>query len=285
MAASPGRGGRIAVLELVRPLNGAIAGASALVGAAISGRPLAAWPAVGAAVASLAVASGANALNDFFDRGIDRTNRPGRPIPSGRVSPRVALGIAWGALGTGLAVAWAVGPWALGLAVSWVALVVLYCARLKGVAFVGNAVVALVASSAFVMGAASQERAAASLIPLALAFLYHLAREIVKDVEDLEGDAASGAATLAVRLGAERSMAIARAVLVALVILTAAPYALGVYGAGYAVVVAGVDAVLVWVVISGARGGGVSRVGAYSKALKLGMIPGVFAILLGGLGA
>jgi 4-hydroxybenzoate polyprenyltransferase len=50
------------------------------------------------------------ALNDFADRDLDRTERPERPIPSGRVRPGEALGLA-----TGLSVAAvAVAAWAGG---------------------------------------------------------------------------------------------------------------------------------------------------------------------------
>ena len=45
------------------------------------------------------------ALNDYADREVDRTERPKRPIPSGRVSPRFALGLAAALTGGGLALA------------------------------------------------------------------------------------------------------------------------------------------------------------------------------------
>ena len=54
------------------------------------------------------------ALNDYADREVDAVERPGRPIPSGRVTPGFALGLAAGltAAAAGLAVA-ADGPRAL----------------------------------------------------------------------------------------------------------------------------------------------------------------------------
>jgi 4-hydroxybenzoate polyprenyltransferase len=42
------------------------------------------------------------ALNDYADRAVER---PGRPIPSGRVRPRVALGVAAGLTVAGLGLA------------------------------------------------------------------------------------------------------------------------------------------------------------------------------------
>jgi hypothetical protein len=45
------------------------------------------------------------AANDWSDRHIDAVERPGRPIPSGRVTPGAALGVAAGLTGAGLTIA------------------------------------------------------------------------------------------------------------------------------------------------------------------------------------
>src|SRR5580658_10015137 len=49
--------------------------------------------------ASMVLYASGTALNDVFDVEIDRAERPGRPLPSGRISWRVALWLG----GTGLA--------------------------------------------------------------------------------------------------------------------------------------------------------------------------------------
>ncbi len=48
-------------------------------------------------------------LNDWFDRELDARERPGRPIPSGRVSAAAAGRLGWGLLGVGAAMACAAG--------------------------------------------------------------------------------------------------------------------------------------------------------------------------------
>jgi 4-hydroxybenzoate polyprenyltransferase len=76
-------------LELVRPANVATALADVLAGYAIAGRP--GGPALAALLAATAcLYAGGVVLNDFFDREVDRLERPERPIPSGRVTPRAA---------------------------------------------------------------------------------------------------------------------------------------------------------------------------------------------------
>lgn len=47
-------------------------------------------------------------LNDVFDVEVDRVERPGRPIPSGRVSLRTAQFLGWGLLVGGVATGWVV---------------------------------------------------------------------------------------------------------------------------------------------------------------------------------
>jgi 4-hydroxybenzoate polyprenyltransferase len=92
------------VAELVRlPAVLSVPG-DVLVGAARAG-----WP-FGRRTAGLVAASGClywagMALNDWADRAEDAADRPGRPIPSGRVRPGFALGLASGLTATGLTLA------------------------------------------------------------------------------------------------------------------------------------------------------------------------------------
>jgi 4-hydroxybenzoate polyprenyltransferase len=92
------------VAELVRlPAVLSVPG-DVLVGAAGAG-----WP-FGRRTGGLVAASGClywagMALNDWADRAEDAVDRPGRPIPSGRVRPGFALGLAGGLTAAGLALA------------------------------------------------------------------------------------------------------------------------------------------------------------------------------------
>ena len=90
--------------ELVRAPAALSVPGDTLAGAAAGG-----WPA-GRRTALLPVASvslywAGMALNDWADRDLDAVERPERPIPSGRVSPRTALGLAAGLTVTGVGLA------------------------------------------------------------------------------------------------------------------------------------------------------------------------------------
>ncbi len=114
------------VLELVRApaaltvLGDTIAGGHAG-GARFTGRQ---WL---LPLASVFLYSGGMALNDYADRELDAVERPERPIPSGRVPARRALGIASAlmAAGVGLAAAGG-GRRSLGVAAPLVGAIVLY---------------------------------------------------------------------------------------------------------------------------------------------------------------
>jgi geranylgeranylglycerol-phosphate geranylgeranyltransferase len=271
----------LALLRLARPVNGLIAAGAVVVGAVVVRRPPEPWPVALGALAAFAAASGANALNDVVDRRADAINRPERPVASGAVGARAALTVALAGYAAALACAFGVSLPAGALAAAWVALTVLYSVTLKGVPVVSNALVALVAASPLVMGGISQGRAGPTMLPLALAFLAHFAREIVKDAEDLEGDTAAGVRTTAVAFGPRAAVAIARVVVVSLAGAAAVPFAVGLFGWGYAAGVVAIDVLLLLVLASTARPADRARLGRASSLLKWVMAVGLLAFVLG----
>jgi 4-hydroxybenzoate polyprenyltransferase len=70
-------------------------------------------------------------FNDFFDRALDAKERPNRPIPSGRVSPRAAFALGATLLAAGLGCAWAAGGLSIAIAVTLAALILAYDGFLK----------------------------------------------------------------------------------------------------------------------------------------------------------
>ena len=70
-------------------------------------------------------------LNDYFDIETDRKERPGRPLPSGRISKRRAIAIAIIALVAGNALALAASPASFAVSLILTATVIAYDYRLK----------------------------------------------------------------------------------------------------------------------------------------------------------
>jgi 4-hydroxybenzoate polyprenyltransferase len=82
-------------------------------------------------VASMAIYAAGIALNDVFDLELDRVERPGRPLPSGKVSGTFAVGLAVALLVVGLASASVVSPRSALVAGALIACVVSYDAGVR----------------------------------------------------------------------------------------------------------------------------------------------------------
>jgi UbiA prenyltransferase family protein len=106
-----------AYVELVRAPAALTVLGDTVAGAAMSGNPLRGRRML-LPLASVALYWSGMALNDWADRDLDAVERPERPVPSGRISPRRALTVAAGLSATGLGIAaWAGGRDALRVAV------------------------------------------------------------------------------------------------------------------------------------------------------------------------
>jgi hypothetical protein len=129
----------------------------------------------GLSAASVCLYWAGMAANDWADRDIDAKERPARPVPSGRVSPSAALGIAAGLSAAGLGLAgMAGGRRALAVAVPLTAMVWSYDLKLKHTA-AGPAAMAACRALDVMLGAtpAREGSAPARAVPHALAVAAH----------------------------------------------------------------------------------------------------------------
>lgn len=178
-----------------------------------------------AAVSTAFVTAAGNILNDLGDRVTDRQNHPDRPLVTGAISVSAARA-AWPTLV--LAAALLIVPVALAfpliallLAVA-VALVVGYERRAKARGLWGNASVALLTGLVFLYGGAAVGNAVVMLPFAAMAFFATLSRELIKDMEDAEGDV--DRVTVPRRYGPVVATRAARAAVLAAIVLSAVPF-------------------------------------------------------------
>lgn len=80
-------------IELFRPFTSFLISLAVLVAAFVDAgfRAFSMPPVLIAVFAVFLFGSAGNALNDYFDREIDKKNHPERPIPSGRITEKEAL--------------------------------------------------------------------------------------------------------------------------------------------------------------------------------------------------
>ena len=228
------------------------------------------------------ITAAANSVNDIYDVESDRINKPYRPIVSGEVSKNAAI---WTSviLYTGGIISGAmVNRAALVIAISAVILTYVYSARLKGVSLWGNLTVALLTSIAFIYGGVAVGRVKESMIPAIFSFFYHFGREVIKDVEDIEGDSKAGLKTFPILYGTEASLKLAGISFGILILLTFLPFLYKMYNIVYlTVVLVGVDLILVYTMFSARRNSGSANLKRLNTLLKVGMLIGLMSIYLG----
>lgn len=273
-----------AATGLCRPVNGIIAAAAVWMGAFIAGGdPVSlAVPLCFFSCATFLILAAGNTFNDLADIRIDAVNRPLRPLPSGRISPRQAGAAAALEAATGLAFGFAAGliPGVISF-FAGLSLVV-YSIKLKIVPLAGNMLVAGLTGLTFISGGILAGNARGAAAPAVFAFFFTLAREIFKDIEDMPGDAAAGARTAPVVFGARRAWWTGAAAAIAGILYSPVPFLADGYSIVYLLIVlAGVDAVLIRSLFKHPPSTGPDGAGAVQRTLKLIILAGFTAILLG----
>lgn len=240
----------LAYVQLSRPLNGIIAFISAMMGGlfAAGGKfeIITDLKLIYVSTAALLMLSAGNAINDYCDYNIDRINKPNRPIPSGRILRRNALIYASVLITFSIVLGILVNLYALGIAVLVSGLLIFYAFSLKGVPFIGNLTVSSLTAITFISGGVAVGSIHGTLIPGIFAFLFTTAREIVKDLEDTEGDLKNQVNTLAT-LNPKAAVLVTLSFMLAVILFSPIPYIFGWYTWHYLLsIMCGVNVVLIF---------------------------------------
>jgi geranylgeranylglycerol-phosphate geranylgeranyltransferase len=235
-------------LELMRYKNCLMAGFAAFIGTLIAFNILASdalnshhheiFPFFDSGLVFLVVflASGAgNTINDYFDTKIDSINRPERPIPSGRVNLKEALYFSSLLFSLNIILAFSINSICGFIALFNSLLLIFYAKTLKSTPLLGNLSIGYLTGSAFLFGASvfGFEGLKTLFVLFALSALAITAREIVKDIEDMEGDKIEGSDTLPLRIGARRASCLAVLIGFLAVLLSPLPYLMSILGLRY----------------------------------------------------
>lgn len=188
---------------------------------------------------TVCLAAAGYVINDYFDRKADLINRPGRVILGRILSQRA--GMFWHTtlnitgVGVGLFVAYKLGMFRLGFVFIIISGILwFYSTTYKRQVLMGNIIVALLVASVplvillfelpllvknyryyFLAESTDVDLLSAWIVGYAIfAFLLTLIREIIKDLEDFEGDSAFGRNTIPVAWGSSVSKKISMALVV-----------------------------------------------------------------------
>jgi geranylgeranylglycerol-phosphate geranylgeranyltransferase len=266
-----------AYLEILRPVNCAMAAFAVFLGASIASGSFSADVALACIVAFLVCGAG-NVINDYYDYDIDRINAPHRPLPRGAISLSTAKSYALLLFLTGIALALPIGSAALILAAFNSALLYAYAWRIKRAGGLSkNLTVSYLVASPFLYGGIAASKPGATLVFVALAALANTSREIVKDIADLRGDRGE-CLTLPVRIGARKSAYVAAAFLIAAVLLSPLPYIMNILGILYLPLVSIADAVFLYSLFVLLKSGDATKSARY---IKVAMFIALLSFLAG----
>lgn len=274
-------------VEILRPGN-ALMGAIAIILVAIIDKTIS-IPIILAMIAVFFETAAGNVINDYFDYNIDLINKPERPIPSGRIS--LKNGRNYGYLlfiaGTvcGFLISFLTNNW-IPFAIVLIADVVLYlyAYKLKTAPLIGNLTVGFMTGFGFVFAGFTINNPSIIMTSIYLgffAFVMTTAREIVKDIEDMEGDMADGAKTLPILIGEKIPAYIAAALAIIDSALCPILYYNHIFGFYYLIVIAIAVVIFLYcsiLIIKSQDGQTAAKV---SKYLKIGMLIAFVAFIAG----
>lgn len=236
-----------AYLEILRPGNAVMAVIAIFLMMIITGNfTLAAFL---AGFVVFVVTGAGNAVNDYFDYKIDAINKPKRPIPSGRISRKNAGIYSLFLFIIGIVIAFFTN-FLLGMIAFLSSLLMIYYAYdLKRKVLIGNLGISFLTGLCFVFGGIAVGEIITSIYLGFYAFLMTMAREIVKDMEDVEGDKEEGARTLPIIYGMKTSSILAASFMIVASVTSPVLYFIGIFNILYlsvlfiAIVVFLIDAV------------------------------------------
>ncbi len=227
-------------IKIIRPLNFIITFLSVIGGGFIAIRQVSDFQIVfllSAGLSAALIGSGGNVLNDYFDLEIDRVNRPERAIPSGVISPNAALIYSSVLIVLGIFLAAKVS-WILFIIATATSLILfLYSYKLKRLPLAGNITVAFLTGLVFIYAAISVGNWFGGIVPFIFAFEINLIREILKDIEDIEGDSSNGLKTLPISMGEAFSIKLIFVLTIILIITTPVPFFVFDYNIYYLILV------------------------------------------------
>lgn len=268
-----------AYLEILRPGNALMAVIAVLLVALINGDFN--FNVLLAALAVFMATGAGNAVNDYFDHKIDAINKPQRPIPSGRISLKNA-GIYSAAI---FIVATVIGFY-IGVLPGMIVLLssllmIWYAYSLKRKCLIGNFSISFLTGLCFVFGGIVVGHIYVSLVLGFYAFLMTIAREIVKDMEDVEGDKEEGSTTLPITHGKKTSSILAAFFMVFASLTSPILYFMGIFSLSYLIVLIAAIVVFLSCAVSILRDTSVENTAKVSKKLKIGMGITFLAFALG----
>ncbi|HQF41687.1 MAG TPA: geranylgeranylglycerol-phosphate geranylgeranyltransferase [Ignavibacteriaceae bacterium] len=271
-----------AYIKITRPLNVIITFFVVVVAILISQKnPTGISLIILSSLAAALTAAAGNIINDIFDIETDKTAHPDRVLTTGRLTKTEAmieyflLNIIAGIIAIYLS------PKLFIIVVFSILLLYLYSAYLKKIPLVGNISVAVLTGLAFIYGGFTVENPMSAIIPATFAFFINLVREIVKDIQDIEGDKKQNILTFPIRAGIKSAKKLTIGLIIVLIVFTLYPFIAQIYRIEYFIIIMIIVNPVLVICIKNLLQKKENNISITSNLLKLNMIFGLIAIYLG----
>lgn len=271
------------MIRMARPGNALMAAVGTITGIVLCpGPPLPTHTWVAAPLAALLLSAWGNIRNDLADVDLDRIAHPERPLPTGRVKAAHARGVAAVLLVAALVAAYLAAGWpTLLFALANALFLAGYEWRLKAEGLPGNLVIAILVASTFMFGAVATGTDplgwGMAVLLSAMALMANMAREVIKDTEDMEGDRGHRTTfPLAIGAGHATGLAIYQVLCAVLLSSLAFVYAPPGWWPAWLLLLAAADALFLLAASRAFRAPGPSQ-----RLLKLAMAVALLAFLAG----
>lgn len=280
-----------AYLEILRPGN-AVMAAIAVVLMIFVGHNYDVPVLIGAVLVFIITGAG-NSINDVYDYKIDAVNKPNRPIPSGRISLKTAkiysIALFLISIVISLFISYLVNSyWPSVIVICAAILMYVYASHLKAMPLIGNLVVASLTGFCFIFAgtiiACDTGYWFIFLISVYLglfAAFMTLAREIVKDMEDIEGDKIDGARTFPILYGKKIPSIVSIILIVVTTLMCPILYIYNIFNFAYMVIMIVPIIVFLYCAYSLGLNPNEATCAKVSKLLKIAMLLSFIAFVVG----
>lgn len=160
-------------------------------------------------ISTILITAAGYMINDYYDVKIDYVNRPQNVVVGKGIKRRVVILLHTILNFTAIGLGYLVSPTIALINFGAAFLLWVYSNQLKREPFIGNFTVALLTGvSIFLIGFYFQKSELLVLTYAIFAFFLNLIREIIKDIEDRQGDRKHGCRTLPIVIGFRRTKAV-----------------------------------------------------------------------------
>ena len=265
------------IIRLLRPEISLFGMLCVYIGSIASGSNLFSYDLVYGMLAVFFIGAGSMPFNDYFDWEIDKLNHPNRPLSTGLFKPIFGLQLGIIFFIIGLILSYLINYLCFFIGLFAIILIIIYEIEYKNKAFIGNIIVAFTTAMSFSYGGAIIGDLIKPLFFTLISFLIFLAREVIMDIRDFEGDKITRI-TLPIKIGRKPAVHLSSILILMAMILLFLPNYLGIFNNWYILFAIPVALITLYSIIILYKD--INNAGKTSNILRISMAAGLIIFIL-----